>query len=100
MLEETAFNPASEKATAGLPLTALAALFGKGVASAASLGFTTVQEGGATLKNLKALRDAAALVPFKTDVVAYARADEATASPEPDPVGVNREDKRACGRPA
>ncbi|OKJ09278.1 amidohydrolase [Kitasatospora sp. CB01950] len=94
VLEETAFNPASEKATAGLPLTALAALFGKGVASAASFGFTTVQEGGATLKNLKALRDAAALVPFKIDVVAYARADEATASPEPDPVGASQEYER------
>ncbi|MER5354806.1 amidohydrolase [Kitasatospora sp. NPDC002551] len=94
VLEETAFGPASEKATAGLPLTALAALFSKGVASAASFGFTTVQEGGATLKNLKALRDAAALVPFKIDVVAYARADEATASPEPDPVGASREYKR------
>ncbi|MGW7585199.1 amidohydrolase [Kitasatospora sp. NPDC054768] len=91
VLEETAFSPASEKATEGLPPTALAALFGKGVASAASFGFTTVQEGGATLKNLKALRDAAAVVPFKIDVVAYARADEATASPEPDPVGASQE---------
>ncbi|WP_369185295.1 amidohydrolase [Streptomyces sp. Y1] len=91
VLEETAFTPASEKATAGLPLTALAALFSKGVTSAASFGFTTVQEGGATLKNLKALRDAAALVPFKIDVVAYARADEATASLEEDPVGASQE---------
>ncbi|MGW4382434.1 amidohydrolase [Kitasatospora sp. NPDC004531] len=91
VLEETAFTPASEKATAGLPLTALAALFGKGAASAASFGFTTVQEGGATLKNLKALRDTAAQTPFRIDVVAYARADEATASPEPDPVGASRE---------
>ncbi|MGW3183959.1 amidohydrolase [Kitasatospora sp. NPDC001119] len=91
VLEETAFSPASEKATEGLPLTAMAALFSKGVASAASFGFTTVQEGGATLKNLKALRDAAALKPFKIDVVAYARADEATASPEPDPVGASQE---------
>ncbi|MEU8923607.1 amidohydrolase [Kitasatospora sp. NPDC048545] len=91
VLEETAFTPASEMATKGLPLTALAALFSKGVASAARFGFTTVQEGGATLKNLKALRDAAALVPFKIDVVAYARADEATASLEEDPVGASRE---------
>lgn len=91
VLEETAFSPASEKATKGLPLTALAALFSKGVASAASFGFTTVQEGGATLENLQALRDAAALVPFKIDVVAYARADEATASPEEDPVRASRE---------
>ncbi|MFE4512797.1 amidohydrolase [Kitasatospora sp. NPDC056783] len=94
VLEETAFSPASEMATAGLPLTALAALFSKGIASAASFGFTTVQEGGATLKNLKALRGAAALVPFKIDVVAYARADEATASPEPDPVGASQDYKR------
>lgn len=91
VLEETAFAPASEKATKGLPLTALAALFGKGVASAARFGFTTVQEGGATLENLQALRDAAAVVPFKIDVVAYARADEATASLEEDPVGASQE---------
>ncbi|HJD84360.1 amidohydrolase [Kitasatospora aureofaciens] len=94
VLEETAFSPASEKATQGLPLTALAALFSKGVASAASFGFTTVQEGGATLQNLKALRDAAAVVPFKIDVVAYARADEATDSPEADPVGASQEYQR------
>ncbi|MDH6144474.1 MULTISPECIES: amidohydrolase [Kitasatospora] len=91
VLEETAFSPASELATKGLPLTALAALFSKGVASAASFGFTTVQEGGATLENLQALRDAAAVVPFKIDVVAYARADEATASLEEDPVRASQE---------
>ncbi|WP_329569097.1 amidohydrolase [Kitasatospora sp. NBC_01266] len=94
VLEETAFTPASEKATKGLPLTALATLFSKGVASAARFGFTTVQEGGATLENLQALRDAAAVLPFKIDVVAYARADEATASPEADPVGASQEYKR------
>lgn len=75
----------------GLPSTALAALFSKGVTSAASFGFTTVQEGGATLENLQALRDAAAVEPFKIDVVAYARADEAVASPEEDPVRASRE---------
>ncbi|MFD9565967.1 amidohydrolase [Streptomyces sp. NPDC059994] len=94
VLEETAFTPASEKATKGLPLTALAALFSKGVTTAARFGFTTVQEGGATLENLQALRDAAAVVPFKIDVVAYARADEATTSLEADPVGASQEYKR------
>ncbi len=90
VLEETAFTPASEKATAGLPLTALLTLFSKGVTAAASFGFTTVQEGGTTLENLGALRDAAAVKPFKIDVVAYARADEATKSHDDDPVGASQ----------
>ncbi|MFJ8331772.1 amidohydrolase [Streptomyces sp. NPDC094437] len=93
VLEETAFEPASKAATEGLPLSASAGLFMKGVASAARFGFTTVQEGGVTLANLKLLRQLAPLKPFKVDVVAYVRADEATAAvaddPARDPVGVD-----------
>ncbi|MFC8452022.1 amidohydrolase [Kitasatospora sp. NPDC057223] len=91
VLEETAFNPASDAATAGLPAEALLALFSKGVASAASFGFTTVQEGGTTPANLKALRDAAAVAPFKIDVVAYVRADRALAALPADVVGASQE---------
>jgi predicted amidohydrolase YtcJ len=91
VLEETAFSPASEAATTGLPVTALATLFSKGVASAASFGFTTVQEGGTTADNLAALRAAAALVPFKIDVVAYVRADQATGAPHQDLVEAAQE---------
>ena len=94
VLEETAFGPASDAATVGLPDEALAALFSKGVTSAASFGFTTVQEGGTTPANLQALRDAAALVPFKIDVVAYLRADKALESPDKDPVGACQEYER------
>lgn len=90
VLEETAFTPASGKAIAGLPEDAAGALFSKGVAAAASFGFTTVQEGGASLENLRYLRDAAAEQPFPIDVVAYAQADEATQAPG-DPVGVSQE---------
>ena len=60
-------------------------------AAAASFGFTTVQEGGATLANLTVLRETAAAQPFDIDVVAYTRADEATQSPEDDPVGVSQD---------
>ncbi|MDH6137868.1 putative amidohydrolase YtcJ [Kitasatospora sp. MAA4] len=77
VLEETAFTPASDTATVGLPEEALLGLFSKGATSAASFGFTTVQEGGTSPANLQALRDAAAAVPFKIDVVAYVRADKA-----------------------
>ncbi len=91
VLEETAFNKANTVASEGLPLSARLALFGKGAAEAARFGFTTVQEGGATLVNLQALRDIAAAVPFQIDVVAYARADQAVASLEPDPVGASQE---------
>ncbi|MFB7614888.1 amidohydrolase [Kitasatospora sp. NPDC056181] len=95
VLEETAFSPASDAALAGLPQAAQLGLFGKGAASAAAFGFTTVQEGGATLTNLGALREIAAAVPFEIDVVAYARADQATAAlekdPGTDPVGASPE---------
>ncbi|MFI6849413.1 amidohydrolase [Kitasatospora sp. NPDC050467] len=95
VLEETAFSPASDTALAGLPMAAQLGLFGKGAASAAAFGFTTVQEGGATLTNLGALREIAAAVPFEIDVVAYARADQATAAlekdPDTDPVGASPE---------
>ncbi|MFJ5120738.1 amidohydrolase [Kitasatospora sp. NPDC088548] len=80
VLEETAFSPASAAAMAGLPESARLGLFGKGAESAASFGFTTVQEGGTTLENLDILRAIAAAVPFEIDVVAYARADESTAA--------------------
>ncbi|MEZ0092217.1 amidohydrolase [Streptacidiphilus sp. EB129] len=89
VLEESAFSPASDRAIAGLPEAVLNTLFIRGARTAASFGFTTVQEGGCTLANLQALRDTAAASPFEIDVVAYARADAATASPEQDPVGAS-----------
>lgn len=91
VLEEAAFTPASDKAIAGLPMDALLTLFSKGAAAAASFGFTTVQEGGATLANLQVLRDTAAQQPFPIDVVGYAQAHEATRAPGDDPVGVSQE---------
>ncbi len=91
VLEETAFTPANVKAMAGLPLDALLGLFSQGAAAAASFGFTTVQEGGASLENLQALRAQAAQQPFPVDVVAYALADEAARSGDDDPVGVSPE---------
>ncbi|MEU1424443.1 amidohydrolase family protein [Kitasatospora sp. NPDC005751] len=90
VLEEKAFNPASELAMAGLPEAALLALFIEGAESAARFGFTTVQEGGTSPANLKALRDTAAAVPFKIDVVAYVKADLLADAPEDDPVGASR----------
>lgn len=91
VLEEKAFNPASDLAMAGLPEAALLALFIKGAESAARFGFTTVQEGGTSLVNLKALRDTAAAVPFKIDVVAYVKADQLAQAPEEDPIGASPE---------
>ncbi|WP_406204208.1 amidohydrolase [Kitasatospora sp. NBC_01560] len=96
VLEETAFNPASAAALGGLPEAVQLGLFAKGAESAASFGFTTVQEGGTTLTNLAALREIAAAAPFEIDVVAYARADQATAAvldrdADRDPVGASRE---------
>ncbi|MFF7585957.1 amidohydrolase [Kitasatospora purpeofusca] len=89
VLEEKAFTPASDLALAGLPERELLMLFATGAATAASFGFTTVQEGGTTLVNLKALRDTAAAVPFPVDVVAYVKADEAMSSALDDPIGVS-----------
>ncbi len=89
VLEETAFTPASGAAMAGLPEAALIGLFPNGAATAASFGFTTVQEGGATLENLGFLRSLAAQHPFPVDVVAYAQASEATGAPDDDPVGAS-----------
>ncbi|GJF34946.1 amidohydrolase [Kitasatospora sp. NE20-6] len=89
VLEEKAFTPASDLALAGLPERELLSLFVTGAATAAAFGFTTVQEGGTTLANLKALRDTAAAVPFKVDVVAYVKAGEAVSSPLDDPIGVS-----------
>ncbi|GAB7184628.1 predicted amidohydrolase YtcJ [Kitasatospora sp. Ki12] len=91
VLEEKAFTPASDLALEELPERALLTLFITGAATAARFGFTTVQEGGTTLKNLKALRDTAAAVPFTVDVVAYVKADEATSSALDDPIGVSDE---------
>ena len=91
VLEESAFNPASDLAVAGLPDDALAGLFGNGATAAASFGFTTVQEGGATLANLGFLRELAAQHPFPVDVVAYAQAAEVTLKPDEDPVGASPE---------
>ncbi|MEV7359137.1 amidohydrolase [Kitasatospora sp. NPDC091276] len=91
VLEEKAFTPASDLALAGLPERAQLMLFITGAATAASFGFTTVQEGGTTLANLKALRDTAAAVPFAVDVVAYVKAGEATSSALDDPIGVSDE---------
>ncbi|MFD7830007.1 amidohydrolase [Kitasatospora sp. NPDC059803] len=91
VLEEKAFTPASDLALAGLPERALLMLFITGAATAASFGFTTVQEGGTTLANLKALRDTAAAVPFAVDVVAYVKAGEVISSALDDPIGVSDE---------
>ncbi|MGV9268270.1 amidohydrolase [Kitasatospora sp. NPDC003701] len=89
VLEEKAFNPASDLAMAGLPEAALLTLFIKGAESAARFGFTTVQEGGTSLVNLQALRDTAAAVPFKIDVVAYVKAEQLAQAPEEDPIGAS-----------
>ncbi|MFB8242055.1 amidohydrolase [Kitasatospora purpeofusca] len=89
VLEEKAFTPASDLALAGLPERELLMLFATGAATAASFGFTTVQEGGTTLANLKALRDTAAAVRFPVDVVAYVKAEEAMSSALDDPIGVS-----------
>ncbi|MFF3001981.1 amidohydrolase [Kitasatospora sp. NPDC057940] len=91
VLEEKAFTPASDLALKGLPERELLMLFVTGAATAASFGFTTVQEGGTTLDNLKALRDTAAAVPFAVDVVAYVKAGEAISSALDDPIGVSDE---------
>ncbi|MFF1791360.1 amidohydrolase [Kitasatospora sp. NPDC058243] len=91
VLEEKAFTPASDLALAGLPERAQLMLFITGAATAASFGFTTVQEGGTTLANLKALRDTAAAVPFAVDVVAYVKAGEVISSALDDPIGVSDE---------
>ncbi len=91
VLEEKAFTPASDLALAGLPERELLSLFVTGAATAAGFGFTTVQEGGTTLANLKALRDTAAAVPFKIDVVAYVKAHEAISSTLDDPIEVSDE---------
>ncbi|WP_327063566.1 amidohydrolase [Kitasatospora purpeofusca] len=91
VLEEKAFTPASDLALAGLPERELLMLFATGAVTAASFGFTTVQEGGTTLANLKALRDTAAAVPLPVDVVAYVKADEAMSSALDDPIGVSDE---------
>ncbi len=91
VLEEKAFTPAADLALEGLPERARLLLFVTGAAAAASFGFTTVQEGGTTLANLKALRDTAAAVPFAVDVVAYVKAGEAISSELDDPIGVSDE---------
>ncbi|MGW2540943.1 amidohydrolase [Kitasatospora sp. NPDC001574] len=89
VLEEKAFTPASESALAGLPERELRALFVTGAATAAAFGFTTVQEGGTDLANLKALRDTAAAVLLPVDVVAYVKAEDALSSALDDPIGVS-----------
>ncbi|WP_081937856.1 amidohydrolase [Streptosporangium roseum] len=83
VLEETAFNPASAAAIAGLALQDLAQFLPRGMRAAASFGFTTVQEGAATLEVLGQMRKAAAATPggLTLDVVAYVRADDAIAHP-------------------
>lgn len=84
VLEETAFNPASAAAIAGLDPQDLAQFLPRGMRAAARFGFTTVHEGAATLDVLGQMRKAAAATPggLALDVVAYVRADDAIAHPD------------------
>ncbi|WP_331767440.1 amidohydrolase family protein [Embleya sp. NBC_00896] len=84
VLEETAFFPASDRAIAGLGKIDTAQLLDKGLRAAASFGFTTVQEGAASLAVLDALRALANAEPDRlaADVVVYVKAKEAIDEPD------------------
>ncbi|MET9617439.1 amidohydrolase [Kitasatospora indigofera] len=84
VLEESAFNPAYGLAVTGMHEDDIARFLSTGLAAAASFGFTTVQEGAATLDTLDALRDAVkdSVAGLPIDVVVYVKADEALAHPE------------------
>ncbi|MGB6224853.1 MAG: amidohydrolase, partial [Pseudonocardiaceae bacterium] len=91
VLEETAFTPASNMAIAGMSVTDSAQFLAKGLLSAASFGFTTVQEGAASLDVLNLMREMANAYPdgLATDVVVYVLA--AAAMEAPDQVRASRE---------
>jgi predicted amidohydrolase YtcJ len=82
VLEETAFTPASNMAIAGMSMTDSAQFLAKGLLSAASFGFTTVQEGAASLDVLNLMRKMANAYPdgLATDVVVYVLAAAAMES--------------------
>ena len=84
VLEETAFTPASNLAVAGMSVTDSGQFLAKGLLSAASFGFTTVQEGAASLDVLNLMREMAEAYPdgLATDVVVYVLAAEAMAAPD------------------
>ena len=91
VLEETAFTPASNMAIAGMSVTDSAQFLAKGLLSAASFGFTTVQEGAASLEVLNLMREMANAYPdgLATDVVVYVLATAAIE--DPDQVRASRE---------
>ncbi len=91
VLEETAFTPASNMAIAGMSVTDSGQFLAKGLLSAASFGFTTVQEGAASLDVLNLMREMADAYPdgLATDVVVYVLA--AAAMEAPDQVRASRE---------
>ncbi|MFE3110323.1 amidohydrolase [Kitasatospora indigofera] len=84
VLEESAFNPAYGLAVTGMHEDDIARFLSTGLAAAAGFGFTTVQEGAATLDTLDALREAVkdSVAGLPIDVVVYVKADEALAHPE------------------
>ncbi|ONH51721.1 metal-dependent aminohydrolase [Frankia sp. CcI49] len=84
VLEENAFNPAAARAIAGMHADDQAQFLPRGLRKAASFGFTTVQEGAATLDQLAAMRKAATEFPagLPIDLVVYVKADEAVQDPD------------------
>ncbi|MFE3198184.1 amidohydrolase [Embleya sp. NPDC059237] len=84
VLEEAAFNPASGHAILGMDDADKAGFLAKGLAAAASYGFTTVQEGAAELDVLGQLRAVADATPggLPLDVVVYVKAAQAIERPE------------------
>uniref|UniRef100_A0AAU3HRJ9 Amidohydrolase n=1 Tax=Streptomyces sp. NBC_01393 TaxID=2903851 RepID=A0AAU3HRJ9_9ACTN len=83
VLEETAFNPAADLAVAGMDPVDSGQFLPVGLLSAASFGFTTVQEGAASLEVLGLMRQVADAYPagLPTDVVVYVKAGQAMKSP-------------------
>jgi predicted amidohydrolase YtcJ len=84
VLEETAFNPAADLAVAGMDPVDSGQFLTVGLQAAAAFGFTTVQEGAASLEVLGLLRQAADAHPagLPTDLVVYVKADQAMDSPD------------------
>jgi predicted amidohydrolase YtcJ len=84
VLEETAFFPASDRAVAGIAPQDTARFLDRGLKAAAEFGFTTVQEGAASLDVLDAMREIADGTPggLPLDVVVYVKAKEAIDAPD------------------
>ncbi|WP_439674255.1 amidohydrolase [Embleya sp. MST-111070] len=84
VLEESAFTPAQGLAILGIDDRDKAAFLARGLAEAASYGFTTVQEGAAELDVLGQLRAVADATPggLPLDVVVYVKAAQAIKRPE------------------